>query len=150
MSILEKAKEYIKATGRSFITKDGSEIPDSTPVELPIGFERPESIQESIRRMILDPALRAELQANDIETFDEADDFEIEDDFPQSPHEETFDPMHLLSREQEVMAGAVKQRSVEEIEAARKILADHKAAVDAAEFAKLKAERKRKKEADAA
>lgn len=129
--LLEKAKEFWDK-GRSFIAPDGSEVPDPRPVEMPIGFERPESIQDMIRRLVTDPALRAGLTANELETFDEADDFEVDDDFPQSPHEDQFDPEHLLSREQEVMAGAVRPRTAEEVAAARKVLADHKAALDAA------------------
>lgn len=137
--LLEKAKEFWDK-GRSFITPDGAELPDPRPVELPVGFERPESIQETIRRLITDPAMRAELQDKDLESFDDADDFEIEDDGPISPHEDNFDPLHLLAREQEVMSGAVKPRSREEVAAAVKVLLDHKAALDAAKADKPKAD----------
>lgn len=127
--------------GLSKILPDGSELPDSTPVELPVGFYHPETIQQTIRRLVTDPAIRAEMASSGIETFDEADDFDIpEDDMPQSPHEENFDPHHLLAREQEVMAGAVRPRSEEEIAAARKIISDHKAALAAAKAKKAEAD----------
>lgn len=123
--LLEKAKEFWDK-GRSFITPDGAEIPDPRSLELPVGFERPESIQETIRRLVTDPAIREQLQVDNVETFDEADDFEIDDDVPLvSPHEEQFDPHFLLSREQEIMAGTVKPRSREELEAAAAVIAQH-------------------------
>lgn len=119
--LLEKAKECWER-GKSFILPDGSELPDPRPVELPVGFERPESIQEMIRRFVTDPAIRRELEANDVESFDEADDLDIEDDLPQTPHEDRYDPLHLLTREQEIMAGAVKPRTAEELAAAREAI----------------------------
>lgn len=125
--------------GLSYIDKNGSEIPDSRPAELPVGFVHPESIQDTIRRLITDPRIREELDGEQMESFDEADDFDIEDDVPQSPHEENFDPLHLLAREHEVSGGAVRPRTPEEIAAAAKIVTDHKAALAAAEAAKAKA-----------
>ena len=125
---MSKEPKFAEATGRSILNKEGAEILDPTPVEIPIGFERPESIQSMIRRLVLDPQLREELQNQGAETFDEADDFDIaDDDVPQSPHEENFDPMHLLAREQEINSGFVKPRSKEEIEAANKAINDYRA-----------------------
>lgn len=138
---MSKAKDCVADAvferGLSIMTPDGSEILDPRPVTLPVGFERPESLQETIKRLITDPAIRRELEDAGAESFDEADDLDIEDDVPQSPHEDVFDPMHLLSREQEVMGGAVRPRSPEEVAAAKKVLSDHIAALDAA---KAKAE----------
>ena len=111
--------------GRSILKSDGSELPDPRPVELPVGFERPESIQDMIRRLVRDPALREELEGKDVESFDDADDFDIPDDFPQSPHEENFDPLHLLAREQEIMSGTVRSRTPEELRAAADLIEKH-------------------------
>jgi hypothetical protein len=59
--------------------KQGREIPDPNPIELPGGFNRPPTLQEQIKRFI-----RAELsrQAADDgdETFEEADDFDVDED----------------------------------------------------------------------
>lgn len=111
--------------GRAIMLPDGSEVLDPRPVELPVGFERPETIQEMIRRLVTDPAIRAELEASEAESFDEADDLEIDDGMPVSPHEDQFDPMHLLAREQEIRAGTVKPRSQEEIAKAKAVLEEH-------------------------
>lgn len=65
----------------------GREIPDNTPVAVPAGWARPPTIEELIRRHI-----RVEMsrQAADqgMESFEEADDFEVDEDGdPLSPYE---------------------------------------------------------------
>lgn len=71
----------------------GHEILDNTPVAIPVGWKRPESLQEQMRRMI-----RTELSqaaANEgFETFEESEDFDVEDDAPdpQSQWEIQYEP----------------------------------------------------------
>lgn len=66
----------------------GEELPDDTPVEMPLGFKRPPSLQEmiaqAIRTHVSDVAA-----AQGLESFEEANDFgdEDEDPLPFSPHE---------------------------------------------------------------
>lgn len=123
----QKPEQLEFPNGRSKILPDGSELPDPRPMALPVGFERPPSIQELIRQLVTDPQIREELRASDAESFDEADDFDIEDDLPvNSPHEDQFDPLHLLAREQEIMSGTVKPRSREELEQAEETLKKHR------------------------
>lgn len=59
----------------------GREVPDPTPVELPIGFRRPETLQEMMARMIQGELARREFEQG-YETFEEANDFEVDDDDP--------------------------------------------------------------------
>lgn len=62
-------------------TADGHhEIPDPTPVEIPIGYKAPETLQQMIARMVQSEALKAELRRQGAETFEESDDFEVEGD----------------------------------------------------------------------
>lgn len=118
--------------GRSIMTPDGSEIPDPRPVQLPVGFERPESIQDLIRRLVTDRQIRDDLASSDIESFDEADDFDVMDDIPPtSPYEENFDPQGIIAKEQAIRAGAVRDLTPEEKEAAI-VLANKAKAVIAA------------------
>lgn len=121
--------------GKSIMLPDGSERPDPRPMELPVGFERPESIQDLIKRLVTDQRIREELETSDVESFEEADDFDVEDDVPvNSPYEENFDPMGVISRDQEIRGGVVKPLSKEELAASKAILEQHaarpKAAVD--------------------
>lgn len=76
----------------STLNERGHEVPDPNPLTLPVGFKRPESLVDQIKRFV-----RRELSevadAQNHETFDEADDFLIEDDDydPSSPWELNFD-----------------------------------------------------------
>lgn len=60
---------------------DGKEYPDPTPIEVPIGYNRPETLQETMRRFIRDE-LSTQYTRSGHESFDEAYDFDIEDDDP--------------------------------------------------------------------
>lgn len=69
-------------------TPEGLEILDQRPMEVPLGYERPLTLQEEIRRMIAVETSRAAEDAG-LESFEEADDFDVpdgEDDFV-SPYE---------------------------------------------------------------
>lgn len=57
----------------------GRELPDPTPVELPLGFKRPESLNDQIRRMIRGE-MSAQASAAGNETFEEANDFDVDED----------------------------------------------------------------------
>lgn len=69
---------------------DWKEYPDPTPVEIPIEMQRPESMDEKIKR-IIQTQISAQAAMNGTETFDEANDFDVQDDFevaePVSQHE---------------------------------------------------------------
>lgn len=68
--------------------KMGREIPDPTPLEIPAGMTRPESLIETMRRLIrVEVSQRAE--AAGLESFDEAFDFDMDDDafeLAETPH----------------------------------------------------------------
>lgn len=75
-----------------FLNVRGHEVPDPTVVEPPLGYVPAPDLMTQMRQM-----LRAEISrlAEDAEqeTFEEADDFEIEDDpMEPSPYELYFDP----------------------------------------------------------
>ncbi|UDN67814.1 hypothetical protein [robinz microvirus RP_133] len=71
--------------------KQGREIPDPIPVAIPIKWSRPPTLQEQIRMFIRrDLSDQASLKGH--ETFAEADDFDVDDDFdPTSPWELSYD-----------------------------------------------------------
>ena len=88
----------------------GEEVLDPTPVNVPINWSRPVPLAERIRQMIRNEASLI-AQAQGAESFEEADDFDVEDDTidPRSPWEENFDPdvPFIASREAEIKSGAV-------------------------------------------
>lgn len=66
----------------------GREFPDPTPMSPPVGYVKQDSLAEQIRRVVRSEKLAMEAEAAGYETFDEADDFDIEDDpLPMSPYE---------------------------------------------------------------
>ncbi|AXH73385.1 MAG: hypothetical protein [Microviridae sp.] len=69
----------------------GHEVLDKTPVAVPVGWSPPPSLQETIKRLIRHE-LSAKADSIGYETYDEADDFDVDDD-PElkSPYELTAD-----------------------------------------------------------
>lgn len=66
---------------------------DATPVAVPIGFKKPETMEERLKRFIRRELSEDAARAGQ-ETFEEANDFDIPDDpvDPDTPFEEFFDP----------------------------------------------------------
>lgn len=63
------------------LDKEGREWLDQTPVEIPIPFTRPEPIHLRLRRIV--ERYHQEMKdAEEYETFDDADDFEVGDNVP--------------------------------------------------------------------
>lgn len=122
----------------------GEEIPDSRPMALPVGFKRPLPLGQRIRALVQQELLNRELGDKGIETFEEADDFDVPDDpaDPCTPFEENFDPDHTTAREQEIRSGAVQDRSAERKAKAKEVIAKAKAAAKVTKADALAAARK--------
>lgn len=69
----------------------GRYYPDPTPIAPPVGYVRSPTIAEQIRTMVRSEAVRQHADQQGMDTFEEADDFNIGDDYdPTSPWEENF------------------------------------------------------------
>lgn len=80
--------------GDLFLDPRGREIPDPIPMAPPVGYRKQPSMAEIIREQIRGHRLAEEARAMGKETFEEADDFDVGDDYePSSPWEEQFDPI---------------------------------------------------------
>lgn len=79
---------------RKPLTKLGQEVPDPTPIEPPLGYVKQPSISDQIRQMVRSEQLRQEARNAGFETLEEADDFDVDDEFhdPTTPYEEHFFP----------------------------------------------------------
>lgn len=76
---------------------EGRELPDPVPLAPPVGWHANPSMFETMRQMIRSEAVRAYAEAQGDETFEDAQDFDVdEEDFPHSPHEGDFDPLEDL------------------------------------------------------
>lgn len=87
-------EEYLADARQRGLDANGHFIPDSTPLAPPIGYKRSPTIAENIRAMIKSERLKQEVEAAGAETFEEAEDFDIEDDpvDPHTPYDNQFDP----------------------------------------------------------
>jgi len=76
----------------------GQEILDDKPMSIPAGFKKPESLSETIQRLVR-RGLSDAAAAQGFETFEEAEDFEVGDETfdPNTPYETFHDP--VLNRE---------------------------------------------------
>lgn len=111
--------------------KQGEELLDPRPVAAAIGITRPVPLGERIRQLVQNETLRRELNEAGVESFDEADDFEIPDDdtFDRTtPYEDRFDPElpGVIARYQEIKAGCVEEIPVERKKKAQECLEKHK------------------------
>lgn len=123
---------------REYLTDQG-EYPDPTPIAPPIGYKKQPSMVQIVREQIRAAHLARDLEAAGAETFEEADDFEVDDpegDMAASPHENDFDPpVSELLKE-----GAKAKQDREEGEK----LAKRKAELEAEEAAEREYKRKRR------
>lgn len=105
----------------------GEEIPDPKPVALPVGFTRPLPLADRIRRLVQNELVQRELSDAGVESFDEADDFDVpEDPVDGSPYEENFDPLYTVAREQELRSGFVQERPAAAKVKAAETIAKHR------------------------
>lgn len=79
MKISKSLYEDLKKLRRAMIDGSGRELHNPIPVAIPIGLNRPPTLQEQIQR-VLRQELSRQADAQGHETFDEADDFDVEDD----------------------------------------------------------------------
>lgn len=87
----EKRRDY------ALLDDDGREVPDPTPLSLPAGFKRPETLAEQVQRLVRG-ALSRQAAEQGFETWEESEDFDVgDDDDPHTPYEQEFDP--VLGRE---------------------------------------------------
>ncbi len=83
---------------KSTLDAQGHEVPSDVPLTIPIGFSIPETLNEQVARLVRHHRFAEALGDAEGETFEEADDFDVGEDFdPSSPYEQVFDP--ILNRE---------------------------------------------------
>lgn len=90
-------KPYFDADGvqvASGIKADGKEYPDPVPAAPPVGYQDPPDLMTTIRRMVHSELFNQAFADAGMETFEEADDFDIDDDpmDPLTDYERVFDP----------------------------------------------------------
>lgn len=86
---------FLRSKKGRTLDANGREVLDPTPVAIPAGFKRPPSLEEQIKRLVADRDIQRSLSDAGLETFDEANDFDIPDDPPDPAaiDEEWWDPV---------------------------------------------------------
>lgn len=85
----------------AYIDSEGREVLDPRPLEIPLGFERPLTLEQQIQRLMrVEYNKLAQIQSMEgVETPEEADDFDVDDDFDIStPYENEFMPSEVPSQ----------------------------------------------------
>lgn len=110
----------VKRPAHTNLYRDGREYPDPTPVAPPIGFIKQPTMAETMRAMIQSQELRRAAAESGQETFEEADDFNVGDDYdPTSPYEEQFEPLIPGPNIAEEIATAIHSKFTQEKPAAK-------------------------------
>lgn len=90
---MKKVLHAAVKAGRAFIqayNEKGQEIPDPTPIEVPLKMQRPPDIHEMIAAAVRGERFRQRLESEGRETWEEANDFgENDEDGPVSRYELT-------------------------------------------------------------
>lgn len=92
MSVKEKLQKY-GVIKKVIVPETHEEHPDSTPLALPIGFRRPETLQEQIARLVnREYSNRKHMGYESLEEADDFGDDEGDDDLlPETPYEKDHD-----------------------------------------------------------
>ena len=110
---LSDAEELLEKYQAKNIDLNGKLIPDPTPLAPPVGYNPQPSMVEIVRDMVRSERLKQDLDDQGLETFEESEDFDIEDDpVAQSPWENEFDPPieELVAAGREAIAKRKKDR----------------------------------------
>lgn len=96
-------------------TKDGLEKPDPTPIEVPLS-QKPVSLVDQMARLVRDENFNAHLRNQGVDTFDEANDFDVSDqdpDLPPSPYELRDGELPVQTRQDEIRGGKVSEMPID-------------------------------------
>lgn len=86
--IYDKLVQVEQSLSKIALDSFGREMPDSTPIAPPLGYQKQPSMVDHIRALVA-RGLDTQARAAGLETFEEANDFEVGDDYePETPYEQ--------------------------------------------------------------
>lgn len=78
-TVLNKIRQVLTPKTK-YLDKDGYELPSNVPIAPPVGYVKQPTLTEQIRAMVQAEHLRRDLDRAGFETFEESNDFEVDDD----------------------------------------------------------------------
>lgn len=94
IAVLEAIETALNTGKGKQLDDRGRELLDPRPVAPPVGYKRQPSMVEHIRNMVRSEMLRSAAENAGMESFEDADDFVVGDDYdPASPYEGDFEPV---------------------------------------------------------
>lgn len=101
----KKPEPVLSGRVKASLNDDGSEKLDPTPIAIPVELRRPESMDQRIAK-ILAHSLAVAKAGQEIDSFADADDFDIPDDpiDPSTPWEEDFDHASIAAMDRGLVA----------------------------------------------
>lgn len=119
------ADEAIRDHHNAGFKRPRYEVPDPTPMAPPLGYKPAPSIMEQVRDMVRSEQLRAAALSAGAETFEESEDFDVEEYEPSSQWEEQFDPIERLREARLAEAELRVQAETRDAEALELLYARH-------------------------
>lgn len=107
-------EEYLKKLADKGLHPDGTPVLDPVPLAPPIGYKKHPSMVEIVRDMVRSERLAQAARDAGAETLEEAEDFDVEDDYDlHSPWENDFDPplVELIEAGRQVVAERDRQEA---------------------------------------
>lgn len=93
----ESAPQFEQSVQALYLDEHGREKPNPFPLEPPIGYKKQPTIAELMRQAIRQAS--EEARSAGAETEEEANDFDIDDEYdPSTPYEHDFEPDPVLER----------------------------------------------------
>lgn len=109
-------------------TKKGI-VPDTSKMAIPVGHKRPETIAEQVARLVKHSEFARQVNAAGLETFEEADNFDIPDDLPSLLPNTPWEADHDLAIVHAHSGGVVDLPAADRIKAANDALEKAKTGV---------------------
>lgn len=79
MKVTKELFEKLSSLDKAIFNEDGKEMLNPIPMEIHPGLKRPPTLKEQIQR-VLKGALSQQADAQNMETFDECNDFDVDED----------------------------------------------------------------------
>lgn len=129
VKITEETYNKLKVLGHCLHSEEGWELYDPDPLAIPAGLKRPLSLREQIQR-VLRTEVSAQAVMQGLESFEESEDFDVEDEFDSAEIRSVYEmkeefPLEIgVEKGSDYGSGDRVARSAKEEEEGKKVNSD--------------------------